>query len=1535
MLFSFGVDAAEDFKEYTLTDYYCWSRYALSFNANCKPIRVNPWSIKRSIWQSLRVIEGVVQPLAPTTIEQRSARKNELKARGTLLMALPDTHQLKFNIHKDAKTLMEAIEKWFGGNKETKKVQKTLLKQQYENFNGLSFESLFLRSLPTDGELIPSFWRNKTDLEDQSLDDQFNSLKIYEAEVKSSSSASTSTQNIAFVSSQHTDSTNDSVSDVGSVSAASAKVHVFAHPNVDTLSDAVIYSFFATQSNSLQLDNDDLKQIDADDLEEIYLIWQMAMLTMRAKRFLQRIGRNLGANGTTSIGFDMSKVECYNCHRRGYFARECRSPKDTKRNVPVETQMRNVPVETSTSNALVSQCDGVGSYDWSFQAEEEPTNYALMAFTFSSSSSSDNENLSHLLASQTNDKTGLGYDNQVFNGFVFDCDEMFSSESDVSMPASPVYDRYKSGEGYHDVPPPYTGTFMPSKPDLVFHDAPTVTETVHTTFNVELSLTNPDKDLSHSYRPSAPVIKDWVSDLEDESEAQPTQNASSFVQPPKHVKTSRPSVKPVEYPILADNLRKDSPKSRGHSDSRNKKACFFWNHAQMGNHQHYASTTHPNPQRHVVPTAVLTRPRPANNVITKSHSPPRRTINLRSSPTHSNFHHKVTTVKTDQDKGFIDSGCSRHMTGNMSYLFDFEAINRGYLAFGGNPKSGKITGKGKIRTGKLDFDDVYFVKELKFNLFSVLQMCYKKNSVLFKDIGCIVLSFDFKLLDENHVLLRVSRENNMYNVDLNNIVLSGDWTCLFAKATLDEYNIWHRRLGHINFKTVSKLVKGNLVRGLPSKVFKNNHTCVACKKGKQHRASCKTKPVSFISQPLQRFSWVFFLATKDETSPILKTFITGIENQLSLKVKIIISDNGMKFKNQDLNQVFRMKGIKREFSVARTPQQNGITKRKNRTIIEATRTMLADSLLPILFWAEAVNTACYVQNRVLVTKPHNKTPYELLLGRIPSIGFMRPFGCLVTILNTLDPLGKFDGNADDGFLVGYSISSKAFRVFNSRTRIVQETLHINFLENKPNAARSGPTWLFDIDTLTKSMNYQPVTAGNQPYPSADPQNTDDDTTFEVKKPEFEVEKLEFDVHVSPSSSAKTKKHDNKPNKEAKGKSHVEFSTGFRNLCEEFEDFSNDSTNEVNVSSTPVPFVGEISIHNTNTFSVAGPSNTVVRPTLRKSSYVDPSQYPGDLNTPALEDITYSDDEEDVGAEADFTNLETTINVGPILTTRVHKDHPMTQIIGDLSSAIQTRSMTKMVKDQGGLTQINNEDFHTCMLACFLSQKEPKRVHQALKDPSWIEAMQEKLLQFKMQKVWVLVDLPNGHTQEEGIDYEKVFAPIARIEAIRFKDLDYPDKVYKVVKALYGLHQAPRAWYETLANYLSENGFQRERINQTLFIKKQKGDILLVQVYGLQVKQKPDGIFISQDKYVAKILRMFGLTYGKSASTPIDTEKPLLKDPDGEDVDVHTYRSMIGSLMYLTSSRPDIMFATVVATLSTEAEYVATASCCAQVPWIQN
>nr|GEU73525.1 putative reverse transcriptase domain-containing protein [Tanacetum cinerariifolium] len=483
-----------------------------------------------------KVIEVVVQLVAPTTAEQRLARKNELKAQATLLMALPDKHQLKFNIHKDAKTLMEVIEKRFGGNKETKKVQKTLLKQQYENFTGSSSESL---------DQIHDMLQKLINLEEQRLDDLFNSLKIYEAEVKSSSFVSTSTQNVTFVSSNHTDSTNEPIS-----TAVSAKIPVSALLNVDTLSNAVIYSFFASQSTSPQLDNDDLKRIDADDLKEIDLKWQMAMLTVRAMK--------------------------------GHFARECRSPKNTRRNGASEPQRRNVPKRNLLTMPL-----------W-----HSPL---------------------------------------------------------LTLPVLTM--RYQSGDGYHVVPPSFIGTFMPPKPDLVFHNAPNDNETVHTAFNIELSPTKPDNDLSHPHRPS---------------------NAPSFVQPTEQAKTLRSSVKHVETSIPVANPKRSK----------------------------LAPITAARPVTTAVLKPYVTRPRQAKTVVTKPHSPPRRHINRSPSPKASNFPTQVTIVKIPKgkpqhalkDKGVIDSGCSRHMTGNMSYLSDFEELIGGYVAFGGNLKGGKISGKGTRQT---------------------------------------------------------------------------------------------------------------------------------------------------------------------------------------------------------------------------------------------------------------------------------------------------------------------------------------------------------------------------------------------------------------------------------------------------------------------------------------------------------------------------------------------------------------------------------------------------------------------------------------------------------------------------------------------------------------------------------------------------------------------------------------------------------------------------------------------------------------------
>nr|GEY29215.1 ribonuclease H-like domain-containing protein [Tanacetum cinerariifolium] len=524
------------------------------------------------------------------------------------------------------------------------------------------------------------------------------------------------------------------------------------------------------------------------------------------------------------------------------------------------------------------------------QAEKERDDLKLKFDSFQTSSQS----LTELLASQKHDKQGLGY---------------FSSESDYeSLSPSCLSDRLQPSGGYNAVPPSITGNFMPPKPDLVFHTAHIAVETDHSAFTVQLSHAKPAQDLSHTNRPSAPIIEEWVSDSDDESKTTASQITPSFIQTSEHVKPSGHSAQSVEAPILDATPKATSLKTNGSSKRKNRKTCFvcrgvdhlikdcnFYakpktqptprNYAHKGYDKQYASSTKKYPKKHIVPAAVLTkskpvsvtvvrpvsaaipnimvsRPRHAHSLNKRSNSTIRRHKTCSYSSKTSNSSLKVTAAKVSmgnpqyalKDKGVIDSGCSRHMIGNMSYLSDFQELNEGYVAFGGNPKGGKILGKGKIKTGKLDFEYVYFVKELKFNLFSVSQICDKKNKVLFTDSECLVLSQDFKLLDKSQVMLRVPRENNMYNVNLKDIVLSGDLTCLFAKATIDEFNLWHRRLGRVNFKTINKLVKGNLVRGLPIKVFENNNTCVACKKGKQHRASSDQMETLTVESPIPTVS---------------------------------------------------------------------------------------------------------------------------------------------------------------------------------------------------------------------------------------------------------------------------------------------------------------------------------------------------------------------------------------------------------------------------------------------------------------------------------------------------------------------------------------------------------------------------------------------------------------------------------------------------------------------------------------------------------
>ncbi|MFS7980348.1 putative RNA-directed DNA polymerase [Helianthus anomalus] len=442
----------------------------------------------------------------------------------------------------------------------------------------------------------------------------------------------------------------------------------------------------------------------------------------------------------------------------------------------------------------------------------------------------------------------------------------------------------------------------------------------------------------------------------------------------------------------------------------------------------------------------------------------------------------------------MDSGCSRHMTRDLSQLVNVKEFDGGYVSFAGG-ESGRITLKGTVKNDILSFENVNYVPELKHNLLSISQICDRGNSIHFTKKGCYVLKPGI-VIPEDWFLMTAERRGNAYVTDMNKKPCE-EITCLFSKISEHDGLLWHRRLGHVNMKNLNRLAKGQLVRDLPIKDFMLVEKCAACAKGKAHRKPHKSMstpstkavlellhmdlfgPVNVLSigkkayclvivDDFSRYTWVYFLSHKNEAAGLIKQFISLVENQASTNVKAIRSDNGTEFKNVTMDTFCAEKVIEQQYSAPRTPQQNGVAERRNCTLIEAARTMLADSKLPSFFWAEAVSTACYVQNHALVNKRHMKTPYKILEGRKPSVSHFRIFGCPCVLL-LMDANGKFEVKGDECYFVGYAKGS-AYRVYNKVTKKVIESCNIEWLEENATNARVGPDWLYDYAELFKSFN---------------------------------------------------------------------------------------------------------------------------------------------------------------------------------------------------------------------------------------------------------------------------------------------------------------------------------------------------------------------------------------------------------------------------------------------------------------------------------
>ncbi|GJR59097.1 ribonuclease H-like domain-containing protein [Tanacetum coccineum] len=902
-----------------------------------------------------KVVEGVETTIAPTTAEEKAQRRLELKARSTLLMGIPNEHQLKFNSIKDAKSLLQAVEKRFGGNAATKKTQRNLLKQQYENFTASSSEVLdqtfdrlqkLISQLEIHGESISQEDVNQKFL--RSLSPEWNTHTIIYVPGGQREHSSLRQHSIcSFVSSNNTSSTNGVVNTAHGATTARLSTYCLTQTTIDNLSDAVIRDELKVEDGYA---NNEGKEILKTHWSKLTVQW---------------------AQGTKKIG-----------------------------------------IGDNTKKGL------------------QGDNYFLSFGVLVSLESIE----ARLLVYKKNESI---YEEDIK---VLKCLDVAVNEED-DVPQAKIEKK----------------TFKPSFAKIEFVKPKQQEKTTRKTVNhVEQNKQNIHTPRGNKRNWNNMMSQRLGRNFEMFNKACYVCGSFDHLQD-KNVNTVRPkAIVNAAKPKAVVNATRpkavvNAAKPKAVVNAARPNAIL---NAVKGN------------QVNVVKASTCWVWKPKTKVLDQVSKHNSASITLKK----FDYVDAQGNPQMDlQDKGVIDSGCLRHMTGNMSYSYRHMKRVGGYVALE-ETQGGKITGKGTIKN------------------------CYPWNRTI------------------------------MYSVDLKNIVPKGGLTCLFAKATSDESKLWHRRLGHINFKTMNKLVKGNLVRGLPSKLFENNQTCVACQKGKQHRAS---------------------------------------------------------------------------------------SERKNRTLIEATRIMLANSKLPTTFWTEAVNTACYEQNRVLVTKPHNKTPYELFLGRKLALGFMRPFGCPVTIPNTIDHLGKFDGKADEGFFVGYSINSKAFRVFNSRTRIVKENLYVQFSEDTPNIAGSGPNWIFVIDALIKSMIYKPDVAGNQSNGNAGTKAYDD-----AGKARMETS--------SPNAGFKPSGDDEKKVDEDSRKDSESI--------DQKKDDNVNRTNNVNAASTDeVNVVGE------------------------KTSI----ELPYDPNMPSLEDYSIFDlssDDQDNCAETDMNNLDTTIQVSPIPTTRIHKDH---------------------------------------------------------------------------------------------------------------------------------------------------------------------------------------------------------------------------------------------------------------------------------------
>ncbi|GJS31463.1 putative ribonuclease H-like domain-containing protein [Tanacetum coccineum] len=634
-------------------------------------------------------------------------------------------------------------------------------------------------------------------------------------------------------------------------------------------------------------------------------------------------------------------------------------------------------------------------------------------------------------------------------------------------------------------------------------------------------------------------------------------------------------------------------------------------------------------------------------------------------------------------------------------------------------------------------------------------------------------------------LLTGSRGTDLYSITLQASTTPNP-VCLMAKATSSQAWLWHRRLSHLNFDTINLLSKNNIVNGLPKLKFVKDHLCSSCELGKAKRKSFHTKTTPSSKRRLQllhmdlcspmrvesingkkyvlvivddysRYTWTHLLRSKDETPGVIIDFLTLVQRGLHAQVTTVRTDKGTKFLNKNLHVYFAKEGIRHETSTARTPEQNGVVERRNRTLVEAARTMLSAAKVPFFFWAGAIVTACFTQNRSLVIPRHEKTPYHIINARKPSVKFFHIFGSLCYIVRDGENLDKMKEKGDACIFVGYSTQSKAYRVFNKRTRMIVETIHVNF-DELPQMASDHVSSDPGPQCSTTVLEQDSLSPGPQ-SPENVPQVAETVTTSN-----------ELELLYSPMFSELLN-----------GTSHVVSKSSVVHAADNPDKRQQHNTTHTSTT-TDVADPPPLNIHSTHQTptqvpTVTAPENIIQAETNTENAQFDEDEFINIFSTPVQEQGETS------SRHVDSSNMHTFYQHHPS-AQRWTKDHPLEQVIGNPSQSVRTRRQLET-------------DGEMCMFALTVSRTEPKNIKEAMADSAWIESMQEELHQFDRLDVWELVDRPlcknvinlkwlwknkrdeentvirnksrlvaKGYAQKEGIDFEESFAPVARLEAVR-------------------------------------------------------------------------------------------------------------------------------------------------------------------------